>query len=226
MSISIHASDFAPDRLICLAETLKQQYSDRGNIGILMFSSNEAAKMYLPVYGDGVGDPYIWARQFHASYSRDAEKHEESLVLMPMGKLDSGGFYDTKIELPVVSNPQCRLQVNRRCLVVLDELYYPTEALTSRTSGSVTLTGTIAKDGSVNEIHAGKLVVKGGGRKMNALVNEALQNFKTWRFAIAGQRDNVRITYRFVIESARSVHGLPMELALPDQVIIRANRGN
>ena len=49
MNISLRISDFAPERLICLA--VNYRCSDRKQISILKFSSYAAAKHYTHVFG-------------------------------------------------------------------------------------------------------------------------------------------------------------------------------
>jgi hypothetical protein len=215
-----------PDRLVCLAKALKYKYRDRGSISVYIFSSYGAAKRYFPfpaVVDFSSVEPLKWARQMHASYFYDVSKGEEYLEVMPLGA-SQGGIYDTRIDLPVVSKPQCRLELNHRCLVALDEITYPTRAVEAKISGLVTLTGTIARDGLMRDIQLVESNVNpGSGREQ--LVNEALHNLASWQFASGGHRDTVRITYRYILDPSLTFPGPAVEVALPDQVVIRARSG-
>src|SRR5207245_9822052 len=78
-AISIHLTDFAPPKLICLANALKQRYGDRKRTTVLIFSSADAAKRYLlyqqdyaPANGpkqERLQSRQFWVSHLHALYS-------------------------------------------------------------------------------------------------------------------------------------------------------------
>jgi hypothetical protein len=85
MDASIPLRDFGPKRLICLTEALKQRYGNRKVIAVSLFSSYNAARHYVPVTVEQPQHLVKWARQMHASYFVDTDKHEENLYLLPLG---------------------------------------------------------------------------------------------------------------------------------------------
>src|ERR1700757_652466 len=75
MQINVKAQDFAPQRLICLAQNFKKTFPGRKIIDVYIFSSHDAAVQYRIVRGDYVGGPKIdWAKDLHAEYFYDADK--------------------------------------------------------------------------------------------------------------------------------------------------------
>lgn len=162
-TVSMPLSDFAPGRLVCLAAALMKQYLGRTRITILVFSSEDAARYYHgDVQAGDFGPPKnaieamlqdaTWsAKQLHALYSYDAGKREEYIALKPLG-FSSALPHDTRITLPVVMLPSCRLEVRDRCLLALDTISYAAGAYQAKMSGSVTLAGTITRDGSITRI--------------------------------------------------------------------------
>jgi TonB family protein len=107
-------------------------------------------------------------------------------------------------------------------LLALSDFSYPADALKAGASGTVTLTGTISQDGSVNGIKVSDAFTNQGHEK-DLLVNEALHNLKTWRFEVAEHQDTVRITYRYAIDTSLGAGATDVEFALPDQVVIRGS---
>jgi TonB family protein len=229
LQISIRLVDFAPDKLVRLAETLKQHYRDREYIGILIFSSHDAAMHCNPApYGDGFpprngGRPHSCLESLHANYTYDAIKREEHLDLMPWHGSVDGGPLATRFDLPLVGAPQCRLQIMGRCLLALSDFTYPSEALKRKSSGTVVLTGEIKRNGKVAALRVAESDVNPVEGK-DILARAALENLKAWRFD-AGERDDpIRITYSYVIDASLPRGAPPgVEWGLPNQVTIRGN---
>lgn len=218
MNISIAMSDFAPKRLICLAEVLKHHYADRERISIAIFSSYDAAKHYTRVFrGDLVGGSRVmWELHDHGSYVFDAEKHEEYIVITPFAQ---SFLFSTRINLPINTAPPCTLEIAGRCLLALSGIDYPWEALKARISGTITLEGMIARDGSLRHIQAsGPQTNPGDARRL--LVDAALKNLKTWRFETASHPDPLRIAYSYTIDSSGSPGHTSLKFELPEKVQI------
>jgi hypothetical protein len=157
-NISIRTADFAPERPVCLAAALRQRYSSRKDVTVLIFSSYYAAKHYTsPSSGDWIcvghcgKPPAYWAVDNHASYSFDADKHVEEILLTPLGQTRA---FATKINLPVATIPPCTLELAGRCLLSLANIEYPGDALKAKTSGRIVLKGVISRDGRVEHILA------------------------------------------------------------------------
>jgi TonB family protein len=224
MNISIGMSDFAPDRLVCLAKQLRQRYSDRKKVLIFIFSTDVAAKRYdKPLTGDSTQTRPNWAAQNHAIYSLDADKGEEYLEIQPLGtgpSAVSSSDVHTRIKLPVTSPPACNLEVADRCLLALNAVNYPWDALKANISGTVTLEGVIARDGVVKQVRIVSREVHPSDSPAR-LVNAAVQNLKTWRFEAASHPDSIRITYAYLIESSGVPGHVSVQFELPREVEIR-----
>jgi len=236
MAISIPLKDFAPAKLLCLTQVLRQHYRNQKNIKVLIFSSRDAARRTSPYrVGDdaplrsGVQQKFpsiqSWVGQLHGFYSYNAEKQDEHLDIRPFGSDFEGGPDDTKIILPNTGTPRCRLEVSGRCLLALEHIIYPDEALTKSMAGTVVLGGLIERSGEITGIEALEIRVQPTERE-ETLVDEAIRNFKTWRLEPSSRKDRVRITYSYVIDP-----GLPVpsgyrkfaraQMELPNQVTIR-----
>ncbi len=218
MNISIRMGDFAPDRLVCLAGKLRLRYAGRKRVLIPIFSTNLAAKRYdKPLWGDTIKPRVDWAAQMHGIYSLDAEKREEYVEIMPLGP---SGPFETKISLPVTAIPSCTLELAGRCLLALDRIEYPWEALKAKASGTVTLEGTIARGGEVKNVRVMRAEVAPENQK-DLLRSSALQNLKTWRFEAASRRNSIRIAYSYVIEPPHGLGQTSVQFHLPNMVEIR-----
>lgn len=221
MNISIRMNDFAPARLICLAEALRQRYSERREVKILVFSSLAAAKGFkTPTLEGCIGECIDWSVENHAIYSRNADKGEESITIMPLDHRD----FCTKVDLPAASIPACTLEVAGRCLLAVNKLTlnYPEVAQRAEYFGSVTLEGVIAGDGKVKNIKTVETPVPRSGAQ-ESLEQAALRSLRTWYFEPARQQDAIRITYDYRIDPSLPLSGgLPVvRFDLPNRVEIR-----
>jgi hypothetical protein len=220
MNISLQMSDFAPNRLICLAGVLKHKYSDRKEILVFMFSSYEAAKNFTaPLYGDSFKHRVNWSLWEHGSYSFDADKGEEMVYVMPFG--EAYRSFNTVIKLPVTSIPPCRLEIASRCLLALNAIDYPWNTLKTRRSGAVTLEAAIARDGTITAVKSAG--AGPSGQEQASLINAAIQNLKSWRFETASRRDTIRIVYSFTIDTSGTLGQPSLQFDLPDKVEIRGH---
>lgn len=235
MSVSIPLDDFAPSRLICLAEDFKKRYHDRKSITILIFGSRDAAVRYTPSppdYAPANGlkeqklqNPNFWRSQLHGFYLYDTDKREDYLDIRPFGSDAEGGPYDTRINLQAVEKPVCRLEVSGRCLLALQHISYPDAALSEKVSGTVTLSGSITRGGRIANVKATEIHVDPPA-KQETLVNEAIQNLETWRVEAKSTQDPIRITYSYVIDPSLNIpvayhRNVDVQLRLPNQITIR-----
>ena len=75
MNISIRMSDFAPDRLVCLAQALRQRYQGRKKMLVLFFGSSKAARnCKSPVLGDHFAPVTNWSLQNYGAQLRAHQK--------------------------------------------------------------------------------------------------------------------------------------------------------
>jgi TonB family protein len=227
MAVSIPLRDFAPGRLVCLAGAFKRHYGNRQKVLILIFSSGDAAKFYAPRQGDDAGDQKrpprgssYWKLQLHGTYSYDKEKSEEFLDLSPMG-FGGEGPYNTRIRLPASGALRCRLQINERCLLAMTHPTYPAP-LSTNISGTVTLTGTIARNGRMTHVQVAETSSLSSATK-ELLTHAAITNLSTWRFEPAQRQDAVRITFAYLIDpTLPQPESMDLKLILPNEVTLRA----
>ena len=89
-------------------------------------------------------------------------------------------------------------------------------------SGSVTLAGTIGRDGKVTGL---KTADAGSDRPSDAgsLARSASDNLATWWLEPAPREDPIRITYAYVVDSTLPKGKVDVQFTLPDRVTISAN---
>jgi hypothetical protein len=190
----------------------------------MMFSEPEAAIHYSvrePDHEPSLILSHVWqVSQLHAIYSYDAETNEEYIDIKPTGS-DLHVQADTRIVLPAVGTPHCDQEVHGRCLLAADDLRYPPAAYGGKASGSVTLTGTITRDGGIVAVLVAGADADASWR--DSISMEATQNLKTWRFEPAPSEDPIRITYSYTIVPSLGRGRIEIEFALPSQVTLRAS---
>lgn len=219
--ISIRLEDFAPARLICLAGALREAYPGR-NVNAAIFSSHKAALDYGP--GDLELRPEELDAQFrlHGMYVYDKGKHEEYVMIEPDGTHTYDPALITRIDLPVLGTPTCKVGINDRCLLEFEHIYYPSLEHRSWARGQVTLAGSIQPDGTV----AGVSVLSAQVDPIDQwahIVKFAAKNLRTWRFEPAERKNAVRVTYRFEGGHLPLVgNGTGVQFRLPDEVIVQA----
>jgi len=105
----------------------------------------------------------------------------------------------------------------------LRNIFYPAAALKQKTSGSIALTGTIARSGKITDIKVAEVNVEPAeGRDL--LANEAVRNLMTWRFEPREHEDALRIAYTYTIDNALPYRGqTQIQWALPNEVTIKGN---
>jgi len=215
--VSIQLRDFAPERLVCLADALKQKYPGR-NVSAFMFSSHDAARCYL-MSSERVSELAKYEPMYHGLYVYDKEKHEEYLIIDPDTLNHAKGPpFATRIDLPVTGVPACKLAINGRCLLAVQHIsYYPTGE-GQPVSGQVTLVGNILRSGVMSKVAVADARATPPGEQ-SALASWAMRNFGTWRFEPAERIDAVRITYDFEAAGAGTLgYETNAEFHLPSAV--------
>ncbi|MGP8176260.1 MAG: energy transducer TonB [Terracidiphilus sp.] len=225
MFVSLQPREFTLDKLICLAQTLRDRRPDRKSFGVFFFDSHEAAERFQgdPVEGGFPPRWHEWAKELHATYSFDADKHEETIEIIPMGFIADPSL-DTSLDLPLAAKPHCRLEIQNRCLMAaVEKITYPQSALEARASGVIVLAGTVDRDGRVTGLHLAEADVIPGEEKKR-LVNAALHDLETWQFDAGAHADPIRITYSFAVDSSLPRGVVPqVQWASPNEVTVRAN---
>jgi TonB family protein len=218
--VSIAPSDTTFNKLICLAQTLRENHSNWKDVSVLVFSSRDAAENFLPAPVEVQRAWWArWARQLHAAYFLDSDKHEEYLEIMPLGFEEESSF--ARVELPLAARPRCHLNLQNRCLMaVAQEIVYPQQALHAKVTGQIVLTGKINRDGKVTGVRVAGADVHPTKEK-NLLANAALQNLRAWQFD-AGQRDDpMQIKYSYaMVPSSDSGNQPTAQFELPSEVEI------
>jgi Gram-negative bacterial TonB protein C-terminal len=224
MNVSIPMAEFAPDRLTCLAQSLKARYGQQRGLTILIFGTPAAAAHYkMPFQGDSLNPHHTWAAQMYAIYFFKPDKQEEYLYLTPDPlRSNVGSPFVTRIDLPATTPTRCKFQIYGRCLLAFEDIRYPGDALKMGLSGKVTLSATIARDGTIAGVHVFKIDIAPPEEK-DVLVREPIANLRTWRLEPAAHQDALRITFSYVIDSADPTgNDTDLTLDLPNEVRIRA----
>jgi TonB family protein len=223
ISVSLRRRDFTPEKLACVAQTLRRSHPHLRSPGVAFFTSYEAAEHFhgMPIEGVGGGPRWdVWAREFRGIYSFDDAKRTESLAIAPAG-FGTSLSLRTTLDLPVAAPVQCRWAIENRCVMVVGEVTYPAAARKGRASGTVVIAGTVRRDGSVGSLRVVKAeVTPDGGRKL--LENAALQNLAAWQLDSAGREDPIRITYRFGLDPSMP-GGAAERWDSPDHVTVLGN---
>lgn len=223
MNASMRISDFAPERLVCLAGALRQRYSTQRRISVFLFTSETAAKHYThPIaypWTESMKPQVDWELREYARYSFDLDKGENAVYIMPFGLRTD---FQTKISLPVTTPPQCTLRMNSRCLLAADELEFPHDALAAEVSGSVTLVGSIAANGMLKNVRASKMTFNSNSKATIILVNSSLQNLRSWRLEPSNHADSVLIEYSYIIDPSRINKSTLLNFNLPNKIVIEA----
>jgi len=223
MHISVGVTDFAPQRLVCLASALKRRYGDRKSILCEIFSDRSVAKQYVLL--TSLDDPAVMFKRttfMHATYSYGPD-HGERLRINPDPlQAGPGSSTETIINLPVAGTPQCRVQLNGRCLLVLPTIWpFRGGSDESGESGSVTLGGKVAPNGRIRDIRVLESHLS-RGEDEDFLRSAALQNLKAWRFETGAHPEAFRVTYQYRLTpphpGERSYHA-EVRLEQPDNSV-------
>jgi len=223
VSISIPLRDFAPNRLVCLANSLKQRYPNRESIAVYIFSSQAAAR--ASIFGqETTKEDLETLAQMHARYTLETRRHEEYVEIMPVGVTSAlgAGAYSTRIDLPAAASPRCGEEVDKRCLIAMQEFAYP-EAAGRRLSGKVTLIGAITQSGEVSRVRVLRAEASSESEK-DLLTNTASEQFSSWRLEPGPRQEAIQITFSYVIDSSLHYKGeTKVDWALPNGVTIRGS---
>jgi TonB family protein len=221
MSMSVPLGEFTTKGLICLAADLRERFHDRSDITVNIFSSSNAASQSLYHQETSEDDLKTFA-QMHARYNFSADKHEEYLEIMPSGVGPSlqARPESTRIDLPLLEAPHCRLEVANRCVIVLEYPTFPQESLTRRLSGTIVLSATVTTDGKFANVH-----VSGNDSfaELRVLANSAVRNLSIWRLEPYQHQQKVEIRYSFKIDDSLPRRGqTAIVWSLPKEITIRA----
>jgi hypothetical protein len=227
LDISISLREFAPRRLICLAETLQRRYPGRETINIFIFSSPVAARLYTPIQLEGPSGSYGkvsgpgYSRELHAIYTFDALKHEERIDIKPRGsivELDT----DTRIQLPATTVPLCRLAIDSRCVLAMEDVPYPSEVTAADDSTTVTLSAIVTRGGKVKRIKVvGSTSVP--VERAGVFARHAIAHLASLRLEEAAHESILRTTYSYVLDRSMATDRMKVYFGFPNEVTIRLN---
>jgi hypothetical protein len=229
--------EFTLDRIVCLLQTLKGQHQTWTDVSVDLFSSEEAAEDFdvapmeripvVAVNGNVVRykDTAELYRELRGRYVLDIDRHEHYLEITPTGFDLHGDLaaYETRIEFPVAGRIRCRVELNARCALSLDRITFPDAALRAGTSGAVTLSGQIQRDGTISDIRVVSATNQGADGR-DQLVAATLGNLKTWWVEAATHQDEVRVTYSYVVDPSVPRGRVFVQFAPGNQITIRGNR--
>ena len=224
LHISIGVQDFAPQRLICLAQELRRRYQDRARIDVLIFTNHAASRKWIVPASEGIPEQSRWNSYFHGAYYYDAAAHEEYIRIDPDPlQATSDSRLSTRINLAATGAPHCRVQAGGRCLLVLPYIWpYQGEYSDQKASGSVTLSGKVAGNGKVGKVRAieSRLTSDEEG---DFFKSTAIQNLKAWRFESASHTDVIQVTYDYRISFWHSSLHMPVRMQEPGKSAIEMN---
>ena len=217
--------DFAPEKLICLAEALRRKYPNR-NVMAFIFSSREAALGYVPSI-EWVPKSVEYESKSHGVYIYSKEKHEDYLLVVPDAlNHEAGSPFDTRIDLPVTGTPVCKLGISGRCLLEFQHIDYPSIDGKKQIAGRVTLYGSIRRDGTLSNFTVVNAKANLPQRE-SVLVDWTIKNLSTWRFEPGKQEDAMGITYYFeVTDSPLAVTESGVQFRLPSEVRVQTSRAH
>lgn len=220
--ISIDLPDFAPARLVCLVQHLKERHKKWSNISLLIFSSHEAARNFRIPVGEIKSLVQKWADQLHAMYVLNRHTGEDDLTILPAG-WSTPTAWATTIRFPAPANPRCRLQIDERCLLVaVRGPYYPPKALNAGISGDISLVGVATTEGIIRDVRVEKASVP-SSEIGKMLVKNALESLSSWRLESGRRQDTIHIIFSYTLDPSLQ-HGVQSsDYDLPSKVIIRGN---
>lgn len=222
LQISIPLVDFAPDRLLCLAEAFTRAHP-RDDIWLGIFSAYHAAQQYQ-IGPQELSPATLYSNsELHGFYVRDSKGGDNYIAIVPDGRYQSSlSSWNTHIDLPPQNPLVCRLTMYRRCVLAFRYPEYLSD-YAKDTAGQITITGHIARNGIVSATAALEVKVEPPERA-SPLAAAVIENFKTWRFEPAGREDDVRITYYFDPVDSLSPLGSGATMRLPDEIRVEALR--
>ena len=213
--IVIALRDFAPERLLCLVQSLERRYKRPEYVSVEIFSSVKDARSCFPdiPYMDAVST----CPQRHAEYHFNARTNQRSVYLLPMGSPSGEG---TLVNLPTTTLRPCRLELDHRCILELNDLKYPDETLAALVSGAVTVTGTIGHQGRAMAIQVVKAEAHDvrGQKRADVLIRTVIENLGTWRLEELPRESAFLITFEFEVAELSQ---LDLEFQLPNRIIVR-----
>lgn len=214
MNISIPLSDFAPEKLRCLANALHRRFQDRKIITVFVLSSHKVAKNWIYQTIEPPPESVVENATVHAIYRYNSEKKEDFIALMPYLDLSMEGRFSTRIERQSEGEIHCKVELADRCLLARQDISYPGGPQRVGQSGRVSLSGVIRPDGKVQNVQ-----VLGESSEANAaFAKEAAENFSTWVFERANRSDRVEIMYRYEMVDM-STHST-VEFKPPNEVLV------
>jgi len=223
VDISIRLEDFAPERVVCLADAIRDKYPDR-DIHAAIFSNYDAARNFTP--GDQELTPLqLYSKsKLHGSYHYNRKNGENFVFLTP--DADSGSVnspFNTRINLPLKGPPICKLAIDGRCLLEFKHIDYPSIGGKTDGSGEVTFTGRIHPNGMVSDLKA--VETKAQPPAWESTLREfTLRNLQTWRFATSSHESSLHIKYRFALTDSGLSNDNYVHFQLPEEVRIQAHR--
>jgi hypothetical protein len=186
---SLRPGDVTVANLVCLVQRLRAGNPAWTQVMLVFFTSREAADNWIGSRGlmDYEGAPMPpfekWDRELRAIYTLDAAQKEDHLDIMPLGWREQppigDGIYETRIDFPLTTLPHCGLTLAERCLLAFEKMDDPSLEPNVRLSGTVSMAGTIKRNGTLTGLHIVEAQSDPPDRK-DQLVRAVLKNVKAW----------------------------------------------
>jgi TonB family protein len=200
--IVVQPADTTWANLLCLEKQLRSAHREWSNVTALVFSSKVAADNFDPDKIATVGVVGAYDRQVRAAYWIGTGKIGDTLTLTPSGwELLQGEDYNTVVVFPVQHTPPCRIVVNRRCVLTLERIRYPLEALRGRASGTVIVSGRFDRQGRPTMVQP---TASGANAppQSRLLIESAVDIIRTWRLEPAATEERFRIDVTFSLDDS------------------------
>jgi len=217
MSVAIDLRDFAPERLLCLADSLAARYKRDKFVDIDFFSSRDAALTCLPDIP--LVDAVVQCPQRHAEYRFNAKQH--SILMLPMGNPEGDAY--TSVDLPARTLRPCRLEIAHRCFLELTAPDHEYETLAALISATVVVSGTIDRSGRAEAFEirvATAKNVRNEKAPADPVVRTVIESVRSWRLEESERETPFNVRFEFDITDDLSESSL--EFRLPHRVIVRA----
>lgn len=221
LKIIVQPNDFSVDKLICLAENLKEMHREWKDVNVLIFDDPIAAKNFIPPGTENTASNR-WARELHVIYSLNRDKNEEHLDILPFG-WNTERSDATNIPLPLAGRPRCQYEISGRCVIAFAGSQYLYEGFNSVASGTVRLTAAIEGDGSVTKAHVDAVDVD-PKQEGDRLATAALQDLSHWKLEPRGSQEFIHVTYSYRIDKSMPSGHVDVDYKLPDAVFVRRNQ--
>jgi hypothetical protein len=195
--------------LICLVDHFREEHAEWKSVEVLAFTSAVGAADKLPDPHDSVtldrtGKPVEarvasgFANQVRAMFVITPARESTSLVLTPAGLLTDDSYL-THIDLSSSSKPRCSLSLSERCVLEMTRLDVPSQTWRESFLGTVTLSGTARRDGTLERIRIESI---SAGEDFATVARELAKSLESWRVDPGKENDHFQATFTYKLSAS------------------------